>query len=82
MNTNINPVLIPSSTNSTSSQVKQSSQQIGTIGNKTTYNATTPQPSPVKLFQTSFINSFLNITLFFFSLWFNMILCLINPSIL
>lgn len=44
----MNPVLIPSSTNSSSSQVKQSSQQIGTIGNKTTYNATTPQPSPVR----------------------------------
>jgi len=52
MNTNLNPVLIPSSTNSSSSQVKQSSQQIGTIGNKTTYNNTTPQPSPVMIFKT------------------------------
>ncbi|XP_050441228.1 uncharacterized protein LOC126846112 isoform X3 [Adelges cooleyi] len=42
INTNINPVLIPSSTNSSSSQVKQASQQIGAIGNKATYNATTP----------------------------------------
>lgn len=47
MNTNMNSVLIPSSTNSSSSHAKQSSQQLGTIGNKTTYNATTPQPSSV-----------------------------------
>ncbi|XP_050524381.1 uncharacterized protein DDB_G0283357-like isoform X2 [Daktulosphaira vitifoliae] len=42
INTNINPVLIPSSTNSSTSQVKPTSQQIGAIGNKTTYNASTP----------------------------------------
>lgn len=63
----MNPVIIPSSTNSSSSQAKQSSQQIGTIGNKTSYNVSTPQPSPVNIFFicSCFICFCLNIVLAF-----------------